>query len=323
MRVTTDPPSDGRSALRAERRVAILEAAPLAAVVALAELWVGQGRPEEALQLIEKHRITLWVSVPTMLKRLAGLPKKVLESYDVSSIRAIQTGAAPVPPSLKTWVIEHFGGNVLHEAYGATEVGMIAHLTPEMQEKKPTSSGFPNKHVEISVRGPSGEVLPVGSTGELWIRTPVTIKNYLNAVALDDATLDIDGFFRTGDVGNLDEEGYVYITDRAKDMIISGGVNIYPAEIEASLIKHPAVQDVAVIGIPDEEFGEQVKAFVEVKPGQELSAEELLRFAHDKLASYKRPKSIDIVAELPRNTVGKLLKRELRAPYWENRERRV
>jgi long-chain acyl-CoA synthetase len=136
-------------------------------------------------------------------------------------------------------------------------------------------------------------------------------------------TLDEKGFFRTGDVGKLDEDGYLFITDRAKDMIVSGGVNIYPAEIEAAIIRHPAVQDVAVIGIPDDEFGEQVKAFVELKPSQMADEAGILAHCRETLASYKRPRSIDIVSELPRNTMGKLLKRELREPFWKDRERKV
>ena len=124
-------------------------------------------------------------------------------------------------------------------------------------------------------------------------------------------------------MGRLDAEGFLFITDRAKDMIIAGGVNIYPAEVEAALLKHPAVQDAAVIGVPDDEFGEQVKAFVELKPGQAATAPDILEAVSGHLASYKRPRSLEIVAELPRNTMGKLLKRELRAPYWANRERKV
>ncbi len=155
------------------------------------------------------------------------------------------------------------------------------------------------------------------------MKTPVVIGRYLNAAPLGADTLDANGFFRTGDMGHVDEDGYLFITDRAKDMIISGGVNIYPAEIEAALLKHPAVQDAAVIGIPDDEFGEQVKAFVELKPGLAATADDLLAHCKQELASYKRPKSVDIVAELPRNTMGKLLKKDLRAPYWKDRERKV
>jgi len=278
--------------------------------------------PEEALQLIERHRVTVWTGVPTMYKRLAALPPDVLARYDVSSIRMLGVGAAPVPYSLKEWIIGHFG-ECLGEGYGATETGMLTALAPEMQTKKPGSSGLPHTHVHISIRNDAGETVPAGEQGEIWVKTPVVIRGYLNAKPLDSDTLDAGGFFRTGDVGRLDDDGYLFITDRAKDMIVSGGVNIYPAEIEAAIIRHPAVQDVAVIGVPDEEFGEQVKAFCELKPGRMAEPAEILARCAESLASYKRPRSLEIVAELPRNTMGKLLKRELRDPYWKGRERNV
>lgn len=278
--------------------------------------------PEGALALIDKHKVSFWTGVPTMYKRIAALPPEVLAGYDVSSIRSVNVGAAPVPYSLKLWITEYFG-ECLHESYGATEVGMMTALSPEMQKKKPGSSGFPHKHVEFSIRDEEGNELPVGEVGEIWVRTPVVISKYLNGNPLGEDTLDTNGFFRVGDVGRVDEDGYLFITDRTKDMIISGGVNIYPAEIEAAIIKHPAVQDVAVIGIPDDEFGEQVKAFCELKPGKSVDVSELLEHCKTELASYKRPKTIDIVEELPRNTMGKLLKRELREPYWKDRERNV
>ena len=278
--------------------------------------------PEEVLRLIEKHRVTVWTGVPTMYKRLAGLPADVLARYDVSSIRSLGVGAAPVPYSLKEWIIGYFG-QCLAESYGATETGMLTALAPGMQKLKPGSSGLPHKHVYISIRDENGSDLPAGQEGEIWVKTPVVIRGYLNAKPLDGDTLDDKGFFRTGDVGRLDEDGYLFITDRAKDMIVSGGVNIYPAEIEAAIIRHPAVQDVAVIGVPDEEFGEQVKAFCELKPGQMADEAEILAHCATTLASYKRPRSLEIVAELPRNTMGKLLKRELRDPYWQGRERNV
>jgi long-chain acyl-CoA synthetase len=278
--------------------------------------------PEEALRLIEKHKVAAWTGVPTMYKRLAALPSEVVDRYDVASIKALGVGAAPVPYSLKEWIIARFGP-VLSEGYGATETGMLTTLPPEMQTKKPGSSGLPYRHVTISIRDGDGRDLPAGEEGEIWVRTPVVIAGYLNAQALGADTLDPGGFFRTGDVGRLDEEGYLFITDRAKDMIVSGGVNIYPAEIEAAIIRHPAIQDVAVIGVPDEEFGEQVKAYAELKPGRSADEAEILAHCRDLLASYKRPRSIEFVAELPRNTMGKLLKRELRDPHWKGRERNV
>ncbi|MHB8530179.1 MAG: class I adenylate-forming enzyme family protein [Caulobacteraceae bacterium] len=278
--------------------------------------------PEEALRLIERHRVTVWSGVPTMYKRIAALPPDVLARYDVSSIRSLGVGAAPVPYSLKEWIIGHFGP-CLAEGYGVTETGMLTALSPEMQTKKPGSSGRPHTHVHISIRSEAGAGLGPGEEGEIWVKTPMVIGGYLNAEPLDADTLDEAGFFRTGDVGRLDADGYLFITDRAKDMIVSGGVNIYPAEIEAAILRHPAMQDVAVIGIPDEEFGEQVKAFCELKPGRSAEPAEILAHCADALASYKRPKSLEIVAELPRNTMGKLLKRELRDPYWKGRERNV
>lgn len=278
--------------------------------------------PEEALALIDRHKVTFWTGVPTMFKRLAGLPDATLARYDVSSIRALGVGAAPVPYSLKEWIIGRFG-EVLSEGYGATETGMITALLPEMQTKKPGSSGLPHRHVSISIRAEDGHELPAGDEGEIWVKTPAVIRQYLNGKPLGTDTVDERGFFRTGDVGKLDSDGYLFITDRAKDMIVSGGVNIYPAEIEAAILTHPAVQDAAVIGVPDEEFGEQVKAFCELKPGRSAVAADILAHCSSTLASYKRPRTIDIVNELPRNTMGKLLKRELRDPYWKNRERKV
>jgi len=279
--------------------------------------------PEGVLRLISKYRITNWTGVPTMYKRLAALPRDVLKSYDVSSIRALSVGAAPVPYQLKRWIIDYFGDDVLGEGYGATEVGMISFLPPEMQDKKPGSSGRPHRHVDISVRDAEGNELPRNQSGEIWIRTPVTIRSYLKGKPLGPDTLDADGFFRVGDVGMLDDDGYLFITDRAKDMIIAGGVNIYPAEIEAAILRHPDIQDVAVIGIPDDEFGEQIKAFCELKPGHQADEGSILDFCREHLASYKRPKTLSIVEELPRNTMGKLLKRDLREPYWKGRERNV
>jgi long-chain acyl-CoA synthetase len=278
--------------------------------------------PEEALRLIQAHRVTTWTGVPTMYKRIAGLPPEVLAQYDVSSVRSLGVGAAPVPYSLKEWILGYFG-EVLSEGYGATETGMLTALSPEMQRKKPGSSGLPHRHVHISIRGEDGAALPAGQEGEIWVKTPVVIRQYLNAKPLGADTLDADGYFRTGDVGRLDADGYLFITDRAKDMIVSGGVNIYPAEIEAAILTHPAVQDVAVIGVPNEEFGEEVKAFCELKRGQAALPDDILAHCKASLASYKRPRTLEIVAELPRNTMGKLLKRELRDPYWKGRERNV
>ncbi|MCO5119705.1 MAG: AMP-binding protein [Burkholderiaceae bacterium] len=278
--------------------------------------------PQATLDAIERHRITHWTGVPTMFKRLAALPPGEVARRDLSSLRNLGVGAAPVSDDLKAWIIENLG-DCLGEGYGSTETGMISYMPPEMQKAKPGSSGLPNRHVRIEIRDEDGRRLPTGEVGEIWVWTPVSITRYLNQPPLGTDVRDAQGFFRTGDMGRLDEDGYLFISDRAKDMIISGGVNIYPAEIEAVLNKHPAVVDSAVIGIPDEEFGESVMAFCEIKPGSTADEAGLLAHCTELLASYKRPRTIRIVNELPRNTVGKLLKRDLRAPFWKDKEKKV
>ena len=279
--------------------------------------------PAATLAMIAAHKVTHWTGVPTMYKRIAALPDAEIARHDLSSIQRIGIGAAPSTPALKLRIDEIFGPGRLTEGYGSTESGMISGLDAGGHLEKPGSSGRPFRHVTIAIRDEAGRDLPVGEVGEIWAKTPVCIEAYLGAPALGAEARDADGFLRLGDAGRLDADGHLFITDRVKDMIVSGGVNIYPAEIEAALIEHPQVQDAAVIGIPDEEFGEQVKAFVEPKPGATLDPAALADFAAARLASYKRPRSIDVVAELPRNTMGKLLKRTLRAPYWEGRGRSI
>jgi long-chain acyl-CoA synthetase len=278
---------------------------------------------EHALRLIQRHRVTDWNAVPTMLRRIAALPPATLAACDVSSLRRLSVGAAPVPYELKLWALDYFGDDTLHEGYGSTETSMVTHLPPSLQRTKPGSSGRPYRHVSIEIRNDLGRVLPVRSVGEVWVRTPVTLQQYLNSAPLGEDTLDRNGFFRTGDVGYVDEEGCLYITDRTKDLIISGGVNIYPAEIEQALQQHPDVLDAAVIGVPDQEFGEAVFAFIEPKPGAEPDSDQIAGFVAARLASYKRPKAMKIVRELPRNSMGKILKRELRDPFWKDKERNV
>lgn len=279
--------------------------------------------PEAALRAIQDHRVGIWAGVPTMFKRMAGLPAETLQRYDLSSIRRVSVGAAPVPYALKLWMLDTFGRHSLQENYGATEVGMVCALAPDMQERKPGSSGKLFRHAQVEVRDPQGGRLPPGQVGELWVKTPTTISRYLNTDAMDRDTLDARGFFRVGDAGYLDDEDYLFITDRVKDMIIAGGVNIYPAEIEAALMRHGAIEDVAVIGIPDDDFGEQVLAFCQLKPDRMAHAAELMAHCAEHLASYKRPRRFEFVADLPRNGMGKVLKRELRDPYWTGKERKV
>ena len=175
----------------------------------------------------------------------------------------------PVPQSLKQWVVDHFGA-VLWEGYGTSESGMVAYMPPEHQLTKPGSSGIPYDGVEIAIVDDDWNRLPVGETGEIAVNTPVVLRGYLGRDPLGDDVLR-DGFYRTGDVGHVDEDGFLFITDRIKDMIVAGGVNIYPAEIEKALVAHPDVEDAAVIGIPEPDFGEQALAFVVTRPGHSVT----------------------------------------------------
>jgi long-chain acyl-CoA synthetase len=278
--------------------------------------------PEEALRLIERHRVQVWTSVPTMLLRIQSLPAEVVDRYDQSSITALNTGAAPVPQSLKEWIIERLGPNVLWEAYGASEAGMITWIAPEHQLTKPGSSGRAYDGVEIAIVDAEWKRLPTGATGEIAVNTPMVLKNYLGREPLSDDILR-DGFYRTGDIGHLDDDGFLFITDRIKDMIVAGGVNIYPAEIEAALVAHPDIENASVIGIPHDDFGEQPLAFIVAGPGQTVTAADVQSFLKGRLASYKQPRLFEFVDALPLSPMGKVLKTELRAPYWKGRERNV
>jgi long-chain acyl-CoA synthetase len=267
----------------------------------------------QALAIIERERITTSFFVPTMLSRIMSLPEAELARRDVSSIRRLVTGAAPCPQSVKERVIAYFGAHCLVESYGTTEVGLIARMRPEDHLTKPGACGRLLEGVTVEIRDDSGLVLPRGELGEIFVRTPVMIERYLNEAPPREL---VNGFFATGDVGRFDDDDYLYVLDRKKDMIIAGGINVYPAEIEDALRRHPAVLDAAAFGIPDADLGEQVKAVVECAEGRQPSEAELLAFVADRLAAYKRPRSIDFMREIPRNPAGKVLKRQLREPYW-------
>lgn len=278
--------------------------------------------PLQALTLMNEHGVTRWTAVPTMFKRIAALPADVLAAHRPTTVRFMETGGAAVPTETLRWATEYFG-DVIGEGYGGAEFGLATYATSDERKARAGTCGRPFRHVNLSVRDEEGKPVPTGTPGEIWVKSPVAISQYLNAPPFGPEVKDAEGFYRTGDVGRLDADGYLYITDRVKDMIISGGVNIYPAEIEAAIIKHPDVVDAAVIGIPHDEFGEQLKAFIEVRDGAAVAPEQIVEFIEPLLASFKRPRSIEIVQDLPRNLMGKVLKRELRAPYWAGRERQI
>jgi acyl-CoA synthetase (AMP-forming)/AMP-acid ligase II len=271
-----------------------------------------------ALELIERHRVTTTFMAPTLLQRLVEEQER--RPRDTSSLRALLLGAAPCPHSLKVRA-EAALGQVLWEFYGATETGINTVLRPEDQLRKPGSCGTAVPGQEIRLVRADGTEAGVDEPGELMVRNS-WLAEYYNRPDATQGSLH-DGYFSVGDVAYLDAEGYYFICDRRIDMIISGGVNIYPAEVEAALHAHPAVADAAVIGVPDDEWGESVKAIVSLHPGASVTAEELIAFCGERLAGYKRPKSVDFVEDLPRDAAGKLLKRQIREPYWAGAGRRI
>jgi acyl-CoA synthetase (AMP-forming)/AMP-acid ligase II len=250
---------------------------------------------------------------PVHLKRIVALPDDVLAAADLSSLRSVIVNAAPVPYALKQEVVAKLGDGFLYEVYGSTELGISTVLAPQDQLRKPGSCGRAYGDIGLKVVGADGAELPAGEAGELFVRTPQAIDGYYGPV---EQLPELPGGWKSvGDVARLDDDGYLYICDRKTDMVISGGMNVYPAEVEAVLHGHPDVADVAVFGVPDDEWGELVHAAVVAKPGCALGAPDLDAFVAGRLAGFKRPRSWDLRAELPRTDSGKLLKRVLRAEH--------
>jgi len=278
--------------------------------------------PEEALAIIAREKVTSSFMVPTLLRRLVSLPDAVKERYDLSSMQRLITGGAPCPMDLKEKVFATFPKPCLYEFYGSTETAVVTVIKPDEHAKKPGSCGRPVPGSEVKVLDDDGAEVAVGERGALWVKNPMLVSGYhKNAEATDQASRD--GMFCVGDIGTRDADGFFYIVDRKSDMIISGGVNIYPAEIEHELRSHPAVYDCGVFGVPNDEWGEEVKAVVQLKPDAHCTEDELKRFLDDKLAGFKRPRSIDFMGELPYSPTGKLLKKDLRAPYWARAGRSI
>jgi len=246
------------------------------------------------------------------------------------ALKTYTYGAAPMPLPLLRAAMEAWPDTDFLQVYGLTEVsGVLTHLMPDAHRdtahpERLVSAGRPIPQVEVRVVDPGSlEDLPVGEHGELWFRTPQLMKGYLGNPEATAEVITDDGWFRTGDMGVVDADGFVFVQDRLKDMIISGGENIYSPEIERVLAEHPAVMEVAVIGVPDDRWGEVVKAVVSLNPGTTATEEELIGHCRDNLAHYKCPKSVDLVEALPRNPTGKIPKRDLRAPYWAGRDRQT
>jgi fatty-acyl-CoA synthase/long-chain acyl-CoA synthetase len=276
--------------------------------------------PIEALQLIDRHKITTTFLPPILLQRLCDVPQDTFNRYNTSSLHAIILGGAPCPYALKVRANERLGA-CLWEFYGATETGIVTLLRPEDQLRKPGSCGTAGPGQQIRLLDAAGNEVPDGAPGEMWAKNAWLAEYFNRPEATAHNTRD--GYFSVGDIAYCDTEGYYYICDRKIDMIISGGVNIYPAEVEAALSAHPAVGDVAVIGVPDDRWGEAVKAVVELRPSTSATAEELIAFCSQHLADYKKPRSIDFVPAMPRNPAGKLLKTQIREPYWKDSGRKI
>ena len=278
--------------------------------------------PEETLRLVERHRCTTTFMAPTLLKRIVDLPAEVRARYDVSSMRSLVIAAAPCPMRVKEQALAMFGP-VLYEFYGSTELGVNTVLRPEDVLRKPGSCGRAAPGVELAILDDAGRPAAPGTPGELFVRRydGVFDEYYRNPAAT--AQTSRGEWMSVGDVAWVDAEGFVYICDRKRDMIISGGVNIYPAEIEDALHRHPAVEDAAVFGVPDPDWGERVHAAVQLRPGRGVTPGELLEFCRAHLADYKTPREVSFHEAFPRDTAGKLVKRLLREPYWAGRQTRV
>jgi long-chain acyl-CoA synthetase len=287
--------------------------------------------PRALLHLVETERITEAFIVPAVLMMMLALPE--IERTDFSSLRNVFYGASPISEDVLVRVMRAIGCG-LTQVYGMTETtGAICSLAPKDHDPEGPrrhllrSAGKPLDGVELRAVDPdTGDDVPPGTVGEIWTRSPYNMAGYWERPEETLACINQEAWLRTGDAGYLDPDGYLFLHDRVKDMIVTGGENVYPAEIENALFSHPAVADVAVIGVPDEKWGETVKAVVVLAPGIEPSPDtgsELISHSRERLAHYKCPTSVDFIDALPRNPSGKVLKRQLREPYWQGRERAI
>ncbi len=280
--------------------------------------------PSVILSLIQDYRINIAFMVPAVILMMLQAP--TIETADLSSLKQVIYGASPIAEDVLRRAQDRFGCDFI-QVYGLTETtGAGTYLPPEAHDPargKLRSCGLPNPGMEVAIIGDDGQPVAQGAVGEIMIRGGAIMKAYWNRADATAEAIDADGWFKTGDAGYLDEEAYVYIHDRVKDMIVSGGENIYPAEVENALFGHPSVADAAVIGVPDDRWGEAVKAIIVRKPGEAADAGAIIQWAKTQIAGYKVPKSIDFIDALPRNPSGKILRRELREPYWAGRDRKV
>ena len=293
-----------------------------AARIAEALILMPRFDPEAFLAAIEQQRIDTLFMVPTMFVRLLKLPEDVRRRYDVSSLRFVMHAAAPCPVHVKRAMIDWWGP-VISEFYGATESGAVTLVSSEEWLQKPGTVGRVSKGATISIQDDQGREVPQGEVGEIFSSIDYYPDFTYHNLPEKRAEIERGGMITVGDMGYLDPDGYLFLCDRKRDMVISGGVNIYPAEIEAVALAMPGIKDCAVFGIPDEEFGEALIALVEPMPGHALAVETVSAHLKSHLASYKVPRRIEITHDLPREDSGKIFKRRLREPYWQKAGRRI
>jgi long-chain acyl-CoA synthetase len=269
--------------------------------------------PAKALEIIERDRVNVFQGVPTMYGAMLHLPDR--DRYDTSTLQVCASGGSAMPVELMRGFEEAFGCKVL-EGYGLSESSPVASFNHADRERKPGSIGTPIDGVEMKVVDEDGNEVPQGEVGEIVIRGHNVMKGYWQRPDATEETVR-DGWLHTGDMATVDEDGYFFIVDRKKDMIIRGGYNVYPREIEEVLYEHPAVREAAVVGVPHDEYGEEVGAAVALKDGEEVSAEELRNFVKEQVAAYKYPRTIWFVEDLPKGPTGKILKREIEPPDGE------
>ena len=274
----------------------------------------------EILEIIEKEKVTFSSMVPTMYTMIFQVPDK--EQFNTSSIKRLLTSSAPLMTKTKEQILEFFKGAELLEGYGATEIGGVTCLQPKDQYRKVRSCGQANPFCRIKLINHEGRKCAPGEVGELYAFSPGQFEGYYKDPEKT-AQAFLGEYATVGDMAMVDEEGYYYMVDRKNDMIISGGENIYPTEIDDLLSKHPKVFQAAVIGVPDEKWGEAVKAVIVCKPGEKLSQAEVISYCKEHLAGYKCPKTVDFWEALPLNPTGKILKREIRKGFWEGQETKI
>ncbi len=274
--------------------------------------------PTLLLQRLADGRFNGVFMVPTHFQALFSLPVETLDKYrgHATALRAIISNAAALPQRLKQYIVEYFGPQLLHESYGSTEAGIVSNLRPADQLRTQQSVGRAFAANEIRLLDDAGQVVANGEIGELYSRSPYLFSGYWNKPQATEDCGRAEGWVSAGDLARFDEQGFLYIVDRKKDMVISGGINIYPKEIEIALERHPEVAEASVVGVPDVRWGERLRAFVVLKPQADPSsalAAEILEFCRGQLSSYKAPRELGFLAAIPRNATGKVLKRELRA----------